>query len=187
MVWESAVTWLQGRKVIRGQSPHIERQSMNNCREMELKPFKPLLKFFTLLNFEFCEPIFSITNKWIGCMETWVDLNKLELMLLPKEELVCCTVVCYHTYKNVHLLSRSVLKGTLTCTRQRTMKHANLNLHLPYVGQMSQSLSFNWFTGENTKAYNKNQMYYKLHITNWIQQNLGDVSASSFFLSNPTI
>lgn len=31
-------------------------------------------------------------------------------------------------------------------------------------------------------------MYYKLHITNWIQQNLGDVSAwLFFFLSNPTI
>lgn len=24
-------------------------------------------------------------------------------------------------------------------------------------------------------------MYYKLHITNWIQQNLGDVSACFFF------
>lgn len=47
---------------------------------------------------------------------------------------------------------------------------------------MPQSLSFNWFTGENTKACNKNQMHYKLHTTNWIQQNLGDVSAC-FFLS----
>lgn len=72
------------------------------------------------------------------------------------------------------------LRETSTCRGQRTTKHANLNLHLHYVGQMSQSLSFNWFAGENTKAYNKNQMCYKLHITNWIQQNLGDVSACFF-------
>lgn len=78
-----------------------------------------------------------------------------------------------------------MLRETLMCKRQRTIKHANLNPHLHYVGQMSQSLSFNWFIGESTKAYNKNQMYYNLHITNWIQQNLGDVSAC--FLSNPTI
>lgn len=85
----------------------------------------------------------------------------------------------------MHITFLGVLRRTVTCKGQRTVTHANLNLHLQYVGQMSHSFSFNWFTGENTKAYNKNQMYYKLHITNWIQQNLGDVSFC--FLSNPTI
>lgn len=64
-------------------------------------------------------------------------------MFLPKEELICYTVVCCHTYKNARYFIRSVLRGTFTCKRQRTIKHANLNLHLYYVGQMSQSLSFN--------------------------------------------
>lgn len=87
----------------------------------------------------------------------------------------------------MHITFLGVLRRILTCKGQKTVKHAHLNLHLHYVGQMPQSLSFNWFTGENTKAYNKNQMYYKLHITNWIQQNLGDVSACFFEQSNNLI
>lgn len=88
-------------------------------------------------------------------------------------------------HTKMHITFLGVLRRILICKGQKTVKYANLNPHLHYVGQMSQSLSFNWFTGENTKAFNKNQMYYKLHITNWIQQNLGDVSAC--FLSNPAI